>query len=109
MPCVWWIWLLMNSTQRRSGFRACSLVPSRESVCAGTWGLPAGPKRKNGWTPAEHAGDVSPAGTPHLLRHADWDVDEVRDDVLDYVTEAGSSSNPPPGSALQVRCDASRG
>src|SRR2546430_11891636 len=48
-------------------------------------GLVAGLERKNGWTLAERAGEVSPDGMQRLLRHADWDVDGVRDDVRDYV------------------------
>src|SRR5918998_877366 len=50
-------------------------------------GLVAGLDRKNGWTLAEQAGDVSPDGMQRLLRWADWDVDAVRDDVRDYVVE----------------------
>jgi SRSO17 transposase len=48
-------------------------------------GLVAGLERKNGWTLAERAGEVSPDGMQRLLRRADWDVDGVRDDVRDYV------------------------
>jgi SRSO17 transposase len=50
-------------------------------------GLVAGLERKNGWTLAERAGEVSPDGMQRLLRWADWDVDGVRDDVRDYVSE----------------------
>ena len=50
-------------------------------------GLAAGLERKNGWTLAERAGEVSPDGMQRLLRHADWDTREVRDDVRDYVIE----------------------
>ncbi|EME65479.1 transposase [Rhodococcus ruber BKS 20-38] len=50
-------------------------------------GLVAGLERKNGWTLAERAGEVSPDGRQRLLRRADWDVDGVRDDVRDYVVE----------------------
>src|SRR5690242_15410454 len=50
-------------------------------------GLVAGLERKNGWTLAEHAGEVGPDGMQRLLRRADWDVDGVRDDVRGYVTE----------------------
>jgi SRSO17 transposase len=50
-------------------------------------GLVAGLERKNGWTLAERAGEVSPDGMQRLLRRADWDTREVRDDVRDYVTE----------------------
>jgi hypothetical protein len=54
-------------------------------------GLVAGLERKNGWTLAERAGEVSPDGMQRLLRRADWDVDGVRDDVRDYV----AGSRPP--------------
>jgi SRSO17 transposase len=50
-------------------------------------GLVAGLERKNGWTLAEWAGEVSPDGMQRLLRRADWDVDGVRDDVRGYVVE----------------------
>ena len=50
-------------------------------------GLVAGLERKNGWTLAERAGEVSPDGMQRLLRHADWDTREVRDDVRDYVID----------------------
>ena len=53
-------------------------------VCSG---LVAGLERKNGWTLAEHAGEVSPDGMQRLLRRADWDVDGVRDDLRGYVME----------------------
>jgi SRSO17 transposase len=55
----------------------------REYLC----GLVAGLERKNGWTLAEHAGEVCPDGMQRLLRRADWDVDKVRDDVRAYVIE----------------------
>ena len=50
-------------------------------------GLVAGLERKNGWTLAERAGEVSPDGMQRLLRWADWDIDGVRDDVRGYVVE----------------------
>jgi hypothetical protein len=43
-------------------------------------GLVAGLERKNGWTLAEWAGEVSPDGMQRL-RRAGWDVGGVRDDV----------------------------
>ena len=51
------------------------------------FGLAGRLDRKNGWTLAEQAGDLSPDGMQRLLRWADWDVDGVRDDVRDYVAE----------------------
>ena len=50
-------------------------------------GLVTGLERKNGWTLAEWAGEVSPDGMQRLLRRADWDVDGVRDDVRAYVVD----------------------
>ena len=50
-------------------------------------GLVAGLERKNGWTLAERAGEVSPDGMQRLLRWADWDVDGARDDLRAYVME----------------------
>jgi hypothetical protein len=55
-------------------------------------GLVAGLERKNGWTLAEWAGEVSPDGMQRLLRRADWDVDGVRDDIRGYV--AGQLGDP---------------
>src|SRR6201993_1314092 len=55
----------------------------REYIC----GLVAGLERKNGWTLAEHAGEVCPDGMQRLLRRADWDGGGVRDDVRGYVVE----------------------
>jgi SRSO17 transposase len=59
----------------------------RARVRAYVSGLVAGLERKNGWTLAEQAGEVSPDGMQRLLRRADWDVDGVRDDVRGYVIE----------------------
>ncbi len=55
----------------------------RQYLC----GLAAGLQRKNGWTLAERAGEVSPDGMQRLLRWADWDVEAVRDDLRDYLIE----------------------
>jgi SRSO17 transposase len=44
-------------------------------------------ERKNGWTLAEAAGEVSPDGMQRLLRTADWNADAVRDELRGYVVE----------------------
>ncbi|QIS23679.1 IS701 family transposase [Nocardia terpenica] len=74
----------LDSLMSRVGSRFMRSEPrarAREYVT----GLTAGLERKNGWTLAERAGEVSPDGMQRLLRTADWDVDGVRDDVRDYV------------------------
>ena len=59
----------------------------RERVARYVGGLVAGLERKNGWTLAEHAGELSPDGMQRLLRRAEWDSDGVRDDIRDYVVD----------------------
>jgi len=50
-------------------------------------GLLADLPRKNCWTIAEHAGEVTPDGMQHLLSRAVWDADKVRDDVRDAAVD----------------------
>jgi SRSO17 transposase len=47
-------------------------------------GLLSDAERKNGWQLAEKAGDETPYGVQHLLGRADWDADQVRDDLVAY-------------------------
>jgi SRSO17 transposase len=62
-------------------------VEPRRRAKAFVLGLLADLPRKNCWTLAEHAGQVSPDGMQHLLARAVWDEDKVRDDVRGYVVE----------------------
>lgn len=48
-------------------------------------GLLSGAERKNSWTIAEQAGDLSPDGMQRLLNFYRWDADAVRDDLRSYV------------------------
>jgi SRSO17 transposase len=48
-------------------------------------GLLSQAERKNGWTLAEFAGDVSPDGMQRLLNFSPWDEDACRDAVRRYV------------------------
>jgi SRSO17 transposase len=59
----------------------------RARVLAYLRGLLGQSERKNGWTLAEAAGEVSPDGMQRLLRTADWDADAVRDELRSYVIE----------------------
>jgi SRSO17 transposase len=59
----------------------------RARVLAYLRGLLGQLERKNGWTLAEAAGEVSPDGMQRLLRTADWDADAVRDELRCYVLE----------------------
>jgi SRSO17 transposase len=59
----------------------------RARVLAYLRGLLGQLERKNGWTLAEAAGEVSPDGMQRLLRTADWNADVVRDELRSYVVE----------------------
>jgi SRSO17 transposase len=50
-------------------------------------GLLSGAERKNSWTLAEQAGDLTPDGMQRLLNFYRWDADAVRDDLRAYVLE----------------------
>lgn len=51
-------------------------------------GLLSGAERKNSWTIAEQAGDLTPDGMQRLLNFYSWDADEVRDVLREYVLPA---------------------
>ncbi len=44
-------------------------------------------ERKNGWQIAEHVGAATPDAVQRLLATAQWDADQVRDDLRAYVVE----------------------
>ena len=50
-------------------------------------GLLGDEQRKTGWTRAEAAGDPGPWRQQAILGRGDWDADDLRDIVRDYVTE----------------------
>src|SRR6266496_4153572 len=68
-------------------------VEPRRRARALVLGLLSGLRRKNCWTIAEQAGDVTPDGMHHLLAAARWDADAVRDDLRGYVIEHLGSSD----------------
>ena len=51
-------------------------------------GLLSHAERKNSWTLAEFAGDVSPDGMQRLLNFSPWDQDACRDAVRRYVVRS---------------------
>jgi SRSO17 transposase len=57
-------------------------------------GLLSRAERKNGWQLAEVVGNTTPYGLQHLLGRANWNADEVRDELRKYVLEhlAGGES-----------------
>ena len=62
-------------------------VQSRRRARLYLLGLLSGAERKNSWTIAEQAGDLSPDGTQRLLNFSARDADQVRDDSRGYVLD----------------------
>jgi len=60
---------------------------SRRRARAYVLGLLSHTERKNGWTLAEFAGDLSPDGMQRLLNFCAWDAGAVRDAVRRYVVK----------------------
>jgi SRSO17 transposase len=50
-------------------------------------GLLARVQRKNGWQLAEQLGDSTPTNLQHFVARAQWNADDVRDDLQRYVVE----------------------
>jgi SRSO17 transposase len=59
----------------------------RHQAAAYLRGLLSPLERKNGWHLAEAVGDRTPDRMQRLLNAADWDADDVRDDLRAYVVE----------------------
>jgi len=62
-------------------------VESRRRARLYLLGLLSGAERKNFWTIAEQAGDLSPDGMQRLLNFYRWDADAIRDTVRGYVLD----------------------
>src|SRR3954462_14447033 len=67
--------------------RRCARAEPRRRALAYVRGLLSPVERKNGWQLAELAGEPTPDGMQHLLARADWEADQVRDDLRAYVVE----------------------
>ncbi|WP_409348868.1 IS701 family transposase [Ralstonia syzygii] len=59
----------------------------RQRALAYLRGLLSPVERKNGWQLAEWIGEASPDGVQHLLERAQWDAEEARDVLREYVVE----------------------
>lgn len=62
-------------------------VESRRRARLYLLGLLSGVERKNSWSIAEQAGDLSPDGMQRLLNFYRWDADAVRDDLRRHVLD----------------------
>lgn len=59
----------------------------RRRVRAYMEGLLGGAERRNGWHLAEAAGESTPYGMQRLVASASWNLEQVRDDLQQYVCE----------------------
>lgn len=87
----------VDAVGERIGRHFARSEPRRRAV-AYVRALLSDTERKNGWQVAEHLGEATPDGVQHLLARADWNADEVRDDLVRYVHEHLSD----PGGVLVV-------
>jgi hypothetical protein len=62
-------------------------VESRRRARLYLLGLLSGAERKNSWTIAEQAGDLTPDGMQRLLNFYSWDDDAIRDLLRGYVLD----------------------
>jgi SRSO17 transposase len=62
-------------------------VESRRRAKLYLLGLLSGAERKNSWTIAGQAGELSPDGMQRLLNFYRWDAEAVRDDLRGYVLD----------------------
>src|SRR3954453_106121 len=76
----------LEALHARVGRRFARAEPRRRAL-AYVRGLLSPVERKNGWQLAELAGEPTPDGMQHLLARADWDADQVREDLRAYVVE----------------------
>src|SRR5919199_2528313 len=76
----------LEAVHARVAPRFARAEPRRRAL-AYLGGLLSPVERKNGWQLAEQAGEATPDGMQHLLARADWDADQVRDDLRAYVVE----------------------
>src|SRR6516164_5180514 len=77
----------LDDVARRIGSRF-PRTETRDRVRAYLVGLLGPVQRKNAWQVAEQIGDADPYGVKYLMGRAEWDPDEVRDDLRAYVVEA---------------------
>ena len=66
---------------------------TRERAKSYLQGLLSPIKRKNSWQLAEEMGDQNPYGVQYLLNRARWDVDKMRDIVLEYAHDKLGDEN----------------
>src|SRR5438552_19113770 len=74
----------LDAVHARVAPRFARAEPRRRAL-AYLRGLLSPVERKNGWQLAEQAGEATPDGMQHLLARADWDADQVRNDLRAYV------------------------
>ena len=74
----------LEEIQRRLAAAFLRAEP-RQRALAYLRGLLSQTERKNSWQLAELAGDATPDGMQRLLNTAQWDTDQVRDELQQYV------------------------
>ena len=80
-------WVIWQTEVERRIMPRFARREARRQAGAYLRGLLSPVERKNGWQIAEVNGATTPYGVQHLLGRAQWDADEVRDDLQSYVVD----------------------
>src|SRR5919199_1779663 len=82
-----WTWAAAFAEVERRLGPFFARAEARQQVLAYLRGLLSSVERKNSWQLAEVVGAANPYGFQHLLGRADWDADQVRDDLHRYIVD----------------------
>src|ERR687885_688254 len=82
-----WAWTAAGAEVERRLAPFFARAEARQQALAYLRGLLSPVERKNSWQLAEVVGAANPYGFQHLLGRADWDADQVRDDLHRYIVD----------------------
>ena len=80
-------WAVWQTEVERRILPRCARREARRRAWESLRGVLSPVERKNGWHVAEVNWDTTPYGVQHLLGRAQWEADEVREDLASYVAE----------------------
>ena len=82
-----WAWSSAFAELERRLGPCFARAEARQQVMAYLRGLLSPAERKNSWQLAEAVGAPNPYGFQHLLGRAEWDADQVRDELHGYIAD----------------------
>src|ERR687885_826665 len=82
-----WAWASAFAEVERRLHPYFARSEARQQAMAYLRGLLSPVERKNSWQLAEVVGAANPYGFQHLLGRADWDADQVQDELHRYIVD----------------------